>query len=283
MTSAILNLLITDELLTKYAKLIYDRTGIRVSPHKKTLLSNRLRRRLRATGMESFEDYFQVVRKLDACDPEWDAFLQEITTHETHLFRGQSHWDWFQNEYLKHRLSLARAGKSRKSLRVWSAACSTGDEACTIAVCIANTIANASQWKIEIIGTDIGDGAVESARNAQFGERAMHQVPAEYRRKYFDVNSDKSKWTLKANWTRWLSFHQHNLLDPLSGPPFDIIFLKNVLIYFDPASKQKVLAHLHGSLEQDGYLVTGAAEGVADLLQNFHREKCWRHRKTKSC
>jgi len=279
MPTAILDLQITDSQLSKYAKLIYDRAGIRISPQKKTLLSNRLRRRLRATGLESFDDYFHVVSKLDAKDPEWDAFLQEITTHETYLFRDASHWDWFQDEYLKQRVALARNGKIRKSLRVWSAACSTGDEACTIATCVAGTIGDADQWKIEIVGTDIGIGAVEAARLATFGERAMQHVPANCRSKYFTACKKQSTWTAKPKLTQWMNFQPHNLLDPLPGLPFDVIFLKNVLIYFDTPSKQKVLTHLLKSLKPTGYLVTGAAEGVTDLLQELQRETALKHRK----
>ncbi|MEO2049706.1 MAG: protein-glutamate O-methyltransferase CheR [Pirellulales bacterium] len=277
MTAAILNLQITDSQLAKYAKLIYDRAGIRISPQKKTLLSNRLRRRLRATELESFDDYFRIVSKLSDKDPEWDAFLQEITTHETYLFRDMSHWDWFQDEYLKQRLSLTKAGKIRKSLRIWSAACSTGDEACTIATCIASAINDTSQWKIEIVGTDIGIGAVEVAKEATFGGRAMQHVPDSSRRKYFDACKSTSTWTAKSTLTQWMKFHTHNLLNPLPGPPFDVIFLKNVLIYFDTPSKQKVLVHLLKSLKKTSYLVTGAAEGVSDLLQGLQRETAWRH------
>jgi len=163
---------VTDQQLADFAELIYARTGIRVSPQKKTLLSNRLRRRLRETGIETFEDYCRHLKRLRANDPEWDAFLQEITTHETYLFRDQSHWDWFRNDYLA---SLAPSGGEggRRSLRIWSAACSTGDEAYTAACCIAGTLSDLSRWKIQILGTDIGKGAVEQARNPAFGERAM--------------------------------------------------------------------------------------------------------------
>ena len=130
---------VTDTELRKFAELIYDRTGIRVSPQKKTLLSNRLRRRLRQTGIETFGEYFKYLRTLKSRDSEWDAFLQEITTHETYLFRDEAQWDWFRKTYLPERLAESRSGSARK-FRIWSAACSTGDEAMTIATCVAASL-----------------------------------------------------------------------------------------------------------------------------------------------
>ena len=91
---------VSDAQLSRYAELIYARTGIRVSPQKKLLLSNRLRRRLRSTGIKTFEEYYEHLKKLPPRDPEWDAFVQEITTHETYLFRDETQWEWFRNEYL---------------------------------------------------------------------------------------------------------------------------------------------------------------------------------------
>ncbi|HUT14523.1 MAG TPA: CheR family methyltransferase, partial [Thermoguttaceae bacterium] len=107
---------------------IYDRTGIRVSPQKKTLLSNRLRRRLKQTGIEDFGEYYRHLKGLRPNDPEWDLLLQEITTHETYLFRDEAQWDWFRNTFLPQCASEVRSGTAQRSLRVWSAACSTGDE-----------------------------------------------------------------------------------------------------------------------------------------------------------
>src|SRR6478736_3162479 len=150
MTSTLLTQQVTDAQLNRYAELIYERTGIRISAQKKTLLSNRLRRRLKATGIDCFDRYFEHLRKLSANHAEWDAFLQEITTHETYLFRDANQWEWFSNTYLVELQNAVRRGERDKSLRIWSAACSTGDEAYTIAICIADRIANHREWKIEI-------------------------------------------------------------------------------------------------------------------------------------
>ena len=270
---------VSDAQLARYASLIYDKTGIRISPQKKTLLSNRLRRRLRATGLTCFDAYFNKLKSLLANDPEWDAFLQEITTHETYLFRDTVQWDWLRDKYLADLQSAARRGEREKKLNVWSAACSTGDEAYTIASCIADRLMGNSEWKINILGTDIGVGALESARAANFGERAMRHVPAEYKRKYFTSDQVRETWEPKPQLRDWMKFKQHNLLQPMRHEPFDLIVLKNVLIYFDAASKEPVADHICRALKPGGFLITGPAEGVSDNLTSLTRIQGWLHQK----
>ncbi len=270
---------VSDVQLTRYADLIYSKTGIRVSPQKKTLLSNRLKRRLRSTGVATFEDYYHHLKRLPASDPEWDAFFQEITTHETYLFRDQNQWDWFRKEYLASLVTAARTKNIHKRLHIWSAACSTGDEAFTAACCIAACISDLSQWHIHILGTDIGVGALDEAKAALFGPRAMRLVPEEYRRRFFTKAKDRELWQARPILTDMVRFHQHNLMQPLAEKHFDLVILKNVLIYFNEASKRVVLDNVAASLDPGGLLMTSSAEGVTELLKHFHREKSWLHRK----
>lgn len=269
--------LITDAQLANYAKLILKVTGIRVSPQKKMLLSNRIRRRLKETGIESFGAYYKRLCRLSVDDPEWDKFLQEITTHETYLFRDEAHWSWFRDSYLPEISSDAVQGRRKKELRIWSAACSTGDEACTIACCIADRLMNSADWEIEILGTDIGIDAVKKAEEAVFGERAMRLVPDSFRRRFFKKEGGNNLWAAKPELRRWTKFRQHNLLDQLKVPPFDLIFLKNVLIYFDNEAKKTVAAHLCHLLKPGGVLVTSAAENVSEHLTSLERIASWRH------
>ena len=272
---------VTDAQLARYAKLIYSRVGIRVSPQKKTLLSNRLRRRLRNTGIKGFGEYYKYLERLPPNDPEWDAFLQEITTHETYLFRDKAQWDWFQTTYLaKHLPALckeigAQSGKKQRLLRIWSAACSTGDEVFTIACCIAGRLPNYQLWKIQILGTDIGIGAVQQAKTAVFNERAMRLVPETYRSRYFTKAKDAQVWQAKPVLTGMVAFRQHNLMVPLRERPFDLVLLKNVLIYFDASSKKRVVANVCSAIRPGGLLVAGAAEGVADLVRDLTRIQPW--------
>lgn len=270
---------VTDKELRQFAELIYSRTGIRVSPQKKMLLSNRLRRRLRQTGIEGFAAYFDHLKRLPAAHAEWDAFLQEITTHETYLFRDEQQWAWFRNVYLEAVSSLARSGKGPKSLRIWSAASSTGDEAYTAACCIADGLQNLSLWNVQILGTDIGIGAVEQARAGVFGERAMRLVPETYRHRFFTKARDANLWQAKPALRGIVSFRQHNLMDPLRERPFDLVLLKNVLIYFDTDSKRTVLANVKSVVRPGGLLLAGAAEGIADFVRDFQRLQPWLFRR----
>jgi chemotaxis protein methyltransferase CheR len=269
---------VTDCQLKRYADLVYQRTGIRVSPQKKMLLSNRLRRRLRETGLADFEAYYQHLTRLRSNDPEWDAFLQEITTHETYLFRDEGQWDWFRSTYLAQCAAEVRTTGCR-SLRIWSAACSTGDEPMTVACSIAACLPSFQQWRIQILGTDIGTGALEQARSGVFGERAMRLVPEDYRRRFFTKAKDAQVWQAKPVLTSMITFRQHNLMEPLRERPFDLVFLKNVLIYFDAASKRQVLDNVGRLVRPGGLLAAGAAEGVADLLKGFDRMQPWLYRR----
>lgn len=269
---------VTDAELAKYAALIYERTGIRVSPQKKTLLSNRLRRRLRETGIASFGAYYEQLRKLTPQDPEWEGFLQEITTHETYLFRDTGQWDWFRKTYLPHLAAEFQAGQRKPTLRIWSAACSTGDEAFTIATCVVSCLPNYQAWQVNIVGTDIGAGAVEQARKGQFAERAMRQVPADYRKKYFHRMANGSYQACPLLMER-VAFRRHNLLERLRDNPFDLVFLKNVLIYFTAESKRRALENVRSLIVPGGLLVAGPTEGISDLVRDYARLQPWLYRR----
>lgn len=268
---------VNDAQMSRYCDLIYRTTGIRIPTQKKTLMSNRIRRRLRELTLSSFDDYFQLLQSLKPDHSEWDHFLQEITTHETYLFRDDAHWKWLQTEYLPTIAQMGAAGKRPKSLRVWSAACSTGDEPYTIATCIAGVLPNFSQWKVQILGTDIGIGALNQAQEATFGERAMRLVPENYKSAYFTKSPTANSWQAKPVLTNMIKFKQHNLLQPLREPGFDLVFLKNVLIYFDAASKERVMTGVRSAIVPGGLLVAGAAEGISDQLKGFSRIQPWLH------
>lgn len=270
---------VTDGELAQYAKLIYRRTGIRVPSQKKTLLSNRVRRRLRETGIQHFAAYYDHLKRLRPDDPEWDAFLQEITTHETYLFRDEGQWEWFRKSYLPQLAAEARSGSRQRTLRIWSAACSTGDEAFTAACCIAACLPNHGQWQIRVLGTDIGSGAVEQAKAALFAERAMKLVPESYRKSYFSKAKDANVWQARPVLTGMVTFGQHNLLDPLRARPFDLVLVKNVLIYFAPESKKQVMENVRSVIRPGGLLVSGSAEGIADLVKDYVRLQPWLHQR----
>jgi chemotaxis protein methyltransferase CheR len=270
---------VTDAELGNFAALIYQRTGIHVSPQKKMLLSNRLRRRLRDTGIADFTEYFHHLKKLKDTDPEWDAFLQEITTHETYLFRDENQWNWLRNEYLPSLAEEKKAAGEKLTLRIWSAACSTGDEPYTAACCVAAALQNLPSWKIHILGTDIGVGALKQAESGVFGERSMRLVPEDYQRRFFSKAAHAQLWQARPVLMSMLKFKQHNLMSPLKEQTFDLVFLKNVLIYFDGVSKRTVMNNVRSMIHPGGLLVAGAAEGITEMVKDMKRLQPWLYRK----
>jgi chemotaxis protein methyltransferase CheR len=135
-----------------------------------------------------------------------------------------------------------------------------------------------SAWKVEILGTDIGAGAVEKARRLTFGERAMHLVPDSYRKRFFAPVATSCDFTAKPILRDMLHFQVHNLLEVLREPPFDLIVLKNVMIYFDNESKKKVLDNIRKLLRPDGTIITGPADGASEFLKDFRSSQGWLHR-----
>ncbi|MBN2577418.1 MAG: protein-glutamate O-methyltransferase CheR [Pirellulales bacterium] len=273
---------VSDQELSQFAELIYRRTGIRVMPEKKALLSNRLRRRLRETGLADFAAYHRHLRRLKDSDPEWDAFLQEITTHETYLFRDENQWEWIRRSYVPELAKRARNRSGVRTLRIWSAACSTGDEPITAACCLAAELPNFARWKVEILGTDIGVGALEQAKTALFGQRAMRLVPDGFRLRFFTQLPHMPVWQVQSAIVRLIRYRQHNLLTPLKEHPFDLVILKNVLIYFDADSKRRAVENVKAAVRPGGVLLTGASEGVADEMRRWKRLQPWAYRKPET-
>ncbi|MEX1041020.1 MAG: protein-glutamate O-methyltransferase CheR [Pirellulaceae bacterium] len=270
---------VTDAELRRYAKLIYDVAGIEISASKKQLLSNRLRRRLKETRIETFDAYYEHLRKLPSSHDEWDCFLQEITTHETYLFRDECNWKWIRETFLPELVQEARIGKRPRRIRVWSAACSTGDEAYSVATCIAEAINAPLGWDIKIVGTDIGIGAVAQAREAQFNARAVRLVPPDLLSRFFQGDEPSQTWQPVDRLRKMTQFKQHNLLNPLPETPFDLVLLKNVLIYFNQESKRRVIENLQRVVSPGAMVIGGAAEGISGMMTGFERLSPWLYRR----
>jgi chemotaxis protein methyltransferase CheR len=269
---------LTNSQIECFSEIIYRTAGIRTSAAKKTLLSNRIRRRVKELELESFDAYLKLLRSQKPDSAEWKCFLQEITTHETYLFRDQSHWDWLRTEFIPQ---FTQAHKGLHTLRIWSAACSSGDEPYTIAACLAEEMQKLGGCKIEIVATDIGVDSLKQAQNGVFNERSMHLVPKAIAAKHFTLESP-GRYKAKDHLRELISFRHHNLMHPLPGKHFDLVILKNVLIYFDSESKRQVVRNVDRVLNTGGYLITGPAEGITDCLQSYQRVKVWLHRKTRT-
>jgi chemotaxis protein methyltransferase CheR len=269
---------LTDDEFEKFRALIYRVAGIRIAETKRVMITNRLRRRLRATGLPSFSAYLAFVTSA-AGSREVPAFLDEITTNETYFYRDAHHYHWFADEFLPEVAQEARAHQRPRSLRIWSAACSTGAEPYSLAIKLAENHQRLAGWRITLLGTDLSGAALAAARAGVYDARAVLLVGPEERARYFTEDPRAQTWTIKPEVRAQVSWKTHNLLAPLAVEPFDCIFLKNVLIYFDAESKKRVVDHVLRALAPGGYLVAGPTEGIYKMLDPLTRVKTWLYRR----
>ncbi len=253
------------EQFARFQGLIYRHSGIRLDDRKVTLLTTRLQRRLRETTIESADQYYQWVSSPRGRD-ELTELLNVVTTNETSFFRTESHFDWFQKEFLEQMIIDNRNGTHPATLRIWSAACSIGAEPYSLAFCLADKRLRMVDWSIRILATDLCETSLQTARAGRFKKRMIDGVPPAKLNRYFrKTEGEVPEYEVRSEYAEWVAFRRHNLMSPLGERSFDCIFLRNVLIYFDEQSKQTVLTHMVTALAPGGYLVIGPSEGIYGL------------------
>ncbi len=255
----------------RFRDFIYKKSGIRFNDNKLSLLSNRIRRRLRKGEFDGFEAYYRHLTSPGGLD-ELGPFLDEVTTNETSFFRTAAHFDWFKTDFLAQVVAAKRRGEHGPSLRIWSAACAGGAEPYTIAICLLENLFRLRDWSLTILGTDISEEALEAAREGVFKSRSIEAVSERQQRRYFKASKDGTdRWQVSEAARRMVRFTKHNLMTPSREEPFDCIFIRNVLIYFDRQSKETVVHNLMEALAPGGYLVVGPSEGIYDMLDRLRR------------
>lgn len=269
---------LTDDEFKRFCGLIYHKAGIRIADTKRVLVSNRVRRRLRATGIKTFSEYYTFLTS-PAGGGEMPQFLDAITTNETYFYRDAHQYAWLEETFLPEITQRTSEHKHPRSLRIWSAACSTGEEPYSIALKVMAKRHLLTRWKIALVGTDLSGSVLASARAGVYDERALRQVTPEERKRYFESGPSEGRWTIKEEVRSLVTWKLHNLLTPLREDPFDCIFLKNVLIYFDTASKQTVVRNVLGSMAKGAYLVIGPTEGIYAMLDPLTKLKPWLYQK----
>jgi len=269
---------LTEDECASFCKLIYRLAGIRIPGTKRVMVSIRIRRRLRATGIPSFAAYLSYLNSAAGAG-ELPMFLDEMTTNETYFYRDAHHYQWFDQVFLPEIIEQAKTRKRPRSLKVWSAASSTGEELYSMALKIMARKPQLFGWKLKLIGTDLSGAAIKAARAGVYDERALRLVGDEERRLYFTHDPAAQKWTLSEEVRAEATFKLHNLLEPLKEELFDCVFIKNVLIYFDEESKKSVIRHLLAALAKGGYLVVGPSEGIYQMLGTLIKHKPWLYQK----
>jgi chemotaxis protein methyltransferase CheR len=237
------------------SQLAYEHAGIVLSEAKRNLVYGRLSRRLRVLKLNTFREYRE---HLTNNDTEVQSFINSISTNHTKLFRESHHFDHFRAHVVK---PLAHSAQSQR-VRIWSAGCSSGEEPYTIAAVIARDIANLGRHDIRMLATDIDTDILAKAARGEFSVNAMEDVPKEYE-EFFPLTESGNTVMVPDDLRSMISFRQLNLLGqwPLKGL-FDVIFCRNVMIYFDAPTKQALVDRFTKQLKPGGWLYIGHSESL---------------------
>lgn len=253
----------------KISRLVYDQCGIHLSEGKRELVKARLGKRIRNGPFKSFHDYYQYVLK-DPTGEELIHLLDSIATNYTFFFREQKHFDYLRSEIVPALIDRKR-GRERK-LRFWSAACSSGEEPYSIAMTLLDAIEYPFVWDISILGTDISTKALKAAESSVFPKERIQTLPAPIVKKYF--LKGEGPWRdyvrVKDEVKKLIRLRRLNLLEPFSfSEPFDAIFCRNVMIYFDKKTQADLVNRLYGCVENGGFLLIGHSESLTGIKHPF--------------
>jgi chemotaxis protein methyltransferase CheR len=242
-------------------QLIYQHAGISLHAGKQAMVYSRLSRRLRDTGQRSFSQYLQSLESTAASDPEWQEFVNCLTTNLTSFFREEHHFQVLAAE-LKTR--------SSPSLRVWCNAASTGEEPYSIAMTCAESLS--STGSLKIVASDIDTKVLATASRGVYGADARGLSPERLRAHFLrGKGANSGSIRVKPELARLIEFRTHNLMEARwsLGEPFDIVFCRNVMIYFDAPTQRRVLERIHGVMKPKSLLFVGHSENFTESKDLF--------------
>ena len=267
---------ISDREFSLYRKLIYSKAGICLSPTKKAFLEARLTRRVRELGLESFHAYYQYATQ-DQDGSELAQLLDRVSTNETHFFREPRQFEFLEQQIYPDWKTQGGSGLRPRRIRVWSAGCSTGEEPYSLAMMFLDHFPPGSGWQIEIIATDLSSRVLKSARKAVWSIAKAREIPQNYLKRFMLKGTGSQQAYMKAGpeIQAIIRFQHLNLNDDhydVTGP-FDLIFCRNVLIYFDAASRTRVMNRLVDYLAPAGFLLVGHAESLSGMSDRIRAVK----------
>ena len=256
----------SEETYNQFRALIYEQTGISFQDNQKYLLESRLLPRLKEHKLASYEAYYHYLRFDTYRDKELSSLYELITTNETYFYRDIPQLENFMKTIVP---ALMEANKVSKQIRIWSAACSTGDEPYTLAIMMLEHLPLAG-WNVEILGTDINDAVLAQAKSGMYEAHTLRHVPAALKRKYFV--EQKGRFDLTPAVKGRVKFMNLNLYDRprlklVRG--IDAVLCRNCLIYFDDKAKLQIVTDLQASLKPNGYLVIGFSESLTGMGNLF--------------
>jgi chemotaxis protein methyltransferase CheR len=252
----------------KFQRLIHDETGIWLGEAKMALLCGRLARRLRTLGLERLDEYYAIVARPEE-NAERIAMIDAITTNETRFFREPRHFEFLEKKAIPRWCLDAQEGRRPKSLRVWSAGCSSGEEPYSLAMLFATYLPPEQGWKTAILATDISTRVLEKARSGIYEITKSSEIPEAMLKRCMLRGIDKEYGRMKVMpiVRSMIEFRRFNLIEWILPPTekFDVIFCRNVLIYFDTDSKTRVTERLAQCLTPRGFFFLGLAENLSGM------------------
>jgi len=263
-----------DEMLlspTEYEKvrqLVYSKSGINLGPAKQQLVRARLSKRVRDCGFSTLLDYIKYVER-DQSGQELQILLDSISTNTTHLFREKVHFDFIAQQ-IKQWADDRDWRRSHSTLRIWSAACSSGEEPYTIAMTVHHVLSNLG-LSAKILATDISTRVLAMAKRGIYERAQLKEVPVDFRSRYFRAARNNGEWCyeIAPEIREMITFSQFNLMTPRfpfkNG--FDIVFCRNVMIYFDAPTREGLIGRITQHLLPGGYLIVGHSESLNNIKQ----------------
>jgi len=257
-----------DDVFRLLRDFIHGYCGIYFDDGSKFLLERRLTRRLEQRQLRSFEEYYHFLRYDRKREEELAVLVDNLTTNETYFFRESPQLRAFSEEILPE---LREILADRKVIRIWSAGCSTGEEPYTIAILMLESGDWWRDWRVEILGSDINQRVLHTARKGVYKKSAHRVTSPEMLAKYF-VEEEKGSYRIVDRVRELVSFSYLNLLDPYKCSlisDMDVIFCRNVIIYFDKEAKKKVIGSFYEKLRKGGYLLLGHSESLINISNAF--------------
>jgi chemotaxis protein methyltransferase CheR len=261
---------LTSQQFGRFRDLIYAKLGIHFEDRKVYFLKRRLEERMAAHAMAKFDEYVFLLAQCDPDGVEMQALANLITTNETYMFREYEQLEGFANLCLPEVVDAKRA-RGDRTLRIWSAGCSSGEEPYTLAIIVREVLLDVDRWRVEIVATDVDEGMLELSAQARYGERSIKHVPEDYRPRHL-VRTGREEYAIRPETkalvtVRHLNLHDRAAMRQMRG--FDFIFCRNVLIYFDDASRKGVVDHFYEALNPDGFIFLGHSESVGRITPAF--------------
>jgi chemotaxis protein methyltransferase CheR len=251
---------------------IYKKSGIKFEAKKMYFIGKRVAKRLEELQLETVREYLRYLKFKDDGD-EMQELMNLLTVNETYFFREFHTLEAFAEHCLQE-IAAEKAAKGDKTLRIWSAGCSTGEEPYTLAIIVKEMLDNFSEWDVEIVASDIDEIVLNKAMDARYDDRSLKDVPDEYYKKYFDTI--RGVHTPVRQIRDMVTFQHLNLSDRMAMRKkrnFDFVFCRNVLIYFDEISRKQVVDHFYISLNKGGYIFLGHSESVGRITTAFKMKR----------